>query len=1134
MSNSYYTTRYNSSITFKGIDESSPKFQTSTSRAIDLLNYTYRDNCIQKRFGTKPSFDDIGEVYYYYTASDSTIYASQKSSTPIYDMWWLEDTLIIHKGVLLFKWKIGDEKASVITSSSVTKSQTVDNVTHTYVSVKPMPDKHFGGVTHNGYLWLFTGNGYYRYSEDGGLKRVVDTSCYTPTTTIGITSNSSGLGTRSSLDNPNLLNKFRKNELVGIAKDSASIYIYPLDANIQFGMYPNISVEVETTTPEVETMTPKLTNFSDRESDTTEYYLLFPNAGTTINIPVWGKKAKINSKALPFVFWAKDSSGRYHQETHYLGDSFINLVDSTGSTFLVTTDSGNLIGPDTDGLGKFAYIKYGKTTIKTATAIRFIDISNSSTTLEPSVTTSCKISDYFGTNKTYLTSYGSGFPLWAWFVSIFNCPDNYSPLMRINSLTTKIALSLNDNVSTTIFDKLGDYITISVNDTLDYTRSMTLKCGSYDALDITDKAFMNAPYPQVDGISYFLYDNTAKIIYGYLTESSVCLFTNLVSPVDGEGNIIITFPSLDSYHPDNIEQCTFGILYGASNLKNRLFLSGNSELPNYDWHSGEDFTYFYEDTDTPMAYGTSSNAVCGYSIISDGTLLVLKTPSDSEPTIYYRKTATSSVTDDSGSTENYVSGTPTKTIFPLVTTNAKDGGIAYNLVTEYNGDTLYVDERGRIVGLDSTGSTADERRVVSTRSSTIDRAIKQEKDNATLYCLYDDNEYVYYGTHNYLYVGCVFDSNYEWFKWSIPNVTCLSKHNGVLYYGNKIGEIRQFTPNEYEDKEEYVIQNGEISYSITGTSSVDTSSDFYKIHMLVSDDIEKVITDNNLKYVKNKRSSNAEKLETIYKNRYGDLQEFLPKFNCGDTCTAYNVKLAITMENTIKVSIDKGLFNVKKIMLANWLNGKTCTLASQPNKEFTISIDNVISETNIGMSLGDDSITSNEEIFITFDKIELLVGGTSKVLFYIKDLFEYGVTNRVYIESIDKLVLTGSKAVCSYYLCAPFTANTLTTKKTIWHYSVTQDTYEDNFTRVYRATDSNQLDSLIEANNLVSTKYSYDDYNLSKMAFERMRVPSTKTMFKPISCNFVCFNFISDVAKNSTLTSVEFRYSYATSAFGIK
>lgn len=240
------------------------------------------------------------------------------------------------------------------------------------------------------------------------------------------------------------------------------------------------------------------------------------------------------------------------------------------------------------------------------------------------------------------------------------------------------------------------------------------------------------------------------------------------------------------------------------------------------------------------------------------------------------------------------------------------------------------------------------------------------------------------------------------------------------------------------------------------------------------------------------------------------------------------------MSATIKTPIDSGKFKASNVMFANWLNGKTCTLASQPNKEFTISIDNVTAEKQVTMSLGDDTISSTEEIFITFDKIGLLVGGSTKVFFYIKDLFEYGVTNRVYIGSIDKLVLTGSKAVCSYYLCAPFTANTLTTKKTIWHYSVTQDTYEDNFTSVYRATDTNQIDSLIEANNLVSTKYSYDDFNLSKMTFERMRVPSTKTMFKPISCNFVCFNFISDVAKNSTLTSVEFRYSYATSAFGIK
>lgn len=1112
---SYYTTRYNSNIAFRGIDESTPKFQASTSRAIDMLNYTWRDNCVQKRFGTKPSFEDIGTTYYFEKTSNLL---EQKSSTPIYDMWWLNETLIIHKGVLLFKWEIGEDKPSLITIDDTTRSKTIDNVTHTYEHTICVPDKHFGAITHKNTLWLFTGNGYYKYTN-GKLSLVQDSKdTYVPTTTIGITSNGSGLGARTTLESANMLTRKKKNKLVGVPKDNSYPLSYTLDSKIDSGHLDETSITIETTIPRPKAMEVYDTGVSliDEWDD---YYIVFPNIKETIYIPVWGKEAVINSKAFPLVGYVS-SDGNLIETIDYISYTYTDpqFVDEDHNQFFIKEDGVVKLNSSMFNSGMTVSHKlYIKLTGKNGnytyieTNIYFVDISKIAVNVGTFVN-DFNVGDRL-CEKGYFNTFGlaSSYPLWTWFVSVFNCPDGYSPLRFI---TDKLSLpiSLNSGISTNVFDSILGTLEIVPNKANEVTRTITLT--GADFIQNMQYPYDRENYPSIWGM---LVEPSTGITYGTCVEDTIYFFENFVSPVDGESNIEVEFDSESGYEPEKINKCTFGILFGASNLKNRLFLSGNEDYPNYDWHSGEDLSYFYVDTDTPMAYGTTSNSVCGYSIISDGTLLVLKTPSDTEPTIYYRRTATSSVTDDSGSTENYVSGTPTKTIFPLTTTNAKNGGISYNLLTDYNGDTLFVDEKGRIVGLDSTGSTADERRIVSSRSSTIDRAITKLKDSASLYCLYDDNEYVYYGTHNYLYVGCVIDSSYEWFKWSIPNVTCMSKHNGVLYYGNKVGEVKQFTPNEYIDINTYRVEDGEITYAINGASSMSGASNFYKLYCLDSYAIQATLLDNGFSVGTSK--DNATNLRTIYNNRFGDLQEFLPKFNCNSYAYAYNVKLQLNLSK----AYESGRLKVSPAIVGA-LEGQKVVVG---DKTYTFENDTQVTDEKPYLKLiGGEDVTGDFVTYMVCDKVKLTM--TGKLYFTLNQFV------RVYLipQTNFKLELVGENNVSSYYLCAPFTADTLTTKKTIWHYSVTQDTYEDNYTSVYRATDINQLDSLIEANNKVANQYSYEDYDYAKMTYERMRTPSSKTMFKPMSCDFICFNFISDTDKNSTLSSVEFRYSYSSSAFG--
>lgn len=88
-----------------------------------------------------------------------------------------------------------------------------------------------------------------------------------------------------------------------------------------------------------------------------------------------------------------------------------------------------------------------------------------------------------------------------------------------------------------------------------------------------------------------------------------------VSPITGEDNVKITAYRTVEDYSDRINKCTIGTLYGVNGGNDRLFLSGNPNYLNYDWHSQQyDPTYF---PDTSYArLGSDSSAIVGYSTVS--------------------------------------------------------------------------------------------------------------------------------------------------------------------------------------------------------------------------------------------------------------------------------------------------------------------------------------------------------------------------------------------------------------------------------------------------------------------------------------------------------------------------------------
>lgn len=107
-------------------------------------------------------------------------------------------------------------------------------------------------------------------------------------------------------------------------------------------------------------------------------------------------------------------------------------------------------------------------------------------------------------------------------------------------------------------------------------------------------------------------DYTADLVAGKIT------FTTAPgeSPVTGEDNVRITVSRTVDGYADRINKCRFGTLFGVNGAADRIFLAGNPDFVNYDWHCGQNDPTYWPDT-AYAVIGTEQSAIVGYSIVND-------------------------------------------------------------------------------------------------------------------------------------------------------------------------------------------------------------------------------------------------------------------------------------------------------------------------------------------------------------------------------------------------------------------------------------------------------------------------------------------------------------------------------------
>ena len=238
---------------FGGVDYSSQKLQVSSHRAIDLINYVYKDGVIQEREGyteiaTVPT---IKYIAYPFEGSPTTTILTNANEKQFNGIWHFlaEDGqyhTVAHIGKLLFEITSLTGKIVEFQLLSTTPDATGSDTQSYPTSYEHLNQKSMAFVGNNR-LWFLGGNKFMLigFRADGRLiyEPVEESSfTYVPTTTVSITYKNAQLkdgAGRAAFDYANCMTSWRQNTCVsGTGKNDndfrrTKYFEYTLDAPIK-------------------------------------------------------------------------------------------------------------------------------------------------------------------------------------------------------------------------------------------------------------------------------------------------------------------------------------------------------------------------------------------------------------------------------------------------------------------------------------------------------------------------------------------------------------------------------------------------------------------------------------------------------------------------------------------------------------------------------------------------------------------------------------------------------------------------------------------------------------------------------------------------------------------------------------
>jgi hypothetical protein len=289
-----------------------------------------------------------------------------------------------------------------------------------------------------------------------------------------------------------------------------------------------------------------------------------------------------------------------------------------------------------------------------------------------------------------------------------------------------------------------------------------------------------------------------------------------VTPITGEDNVYITYSKTVTGYADRINKCDVSIIYGMNGARDRLFVSGNPGLPNYDYYSQMNDPTYFGDTNYAVI-GQDSSRIMNYSIVSD-FLVTHKDNAENDDNTNLRK-------------GQLIDG---KVVFLSQGSYQTSGALSRYSFANLENEPLYVTSEKNISSV--TPSTVLGERYSQERSYYITRALEKEPNIENSFGFAFDKFY-FLACSNTIYV---LDSlqysiaenrplslrQYECYYF--PNIAAriLWEEDGQLHFGTADGKIKKFVPRLANDEGQAISAWWDTPY-LDGGSFADKKSFVY-------------------------------------------------------------------------------------------------------------------------------------------------------------------------------------------------------------------------------------------------------------------------------------------------------------------
>lgn len=647
-------------------------------------------------------------------------------------------------------------------------------------------------------------------------------------------------------------------------------------------------------------------------------------------------------------------------------------------------------------------------------------------------------------------------------------------------------------------------------------------------------------------------------ITGFTTKNAhVIFFEDIQNPIEGGNNITVRFPHYVKENADKINKSTFGIMFGHSNSKNRLFISGNPDYANRDWYSGQldsefvsspefvngNFGYF--ELGSERTYGETDNEIIGYDIIADDKMLVLKTKSDKETSVYFRKPTLMTAINSSGTSVTDIEDNSLyQEQFALSKGNSTVAGISPNSILNFNGDSLFISSDNQLVGLDLTGITGDNQRYATTRSYYIDEDLRNQDLSSSF--LWSNNKYLFLVLNNKIYIAhheFITNNQYEWFVIDVANVSSIIEINNQIYFGTKDGKFAKFVDNIYYDATKIYIKNNARIVEIDGSIHVqipqedinkldenkkykvaildkkielpnEITSMFYQVATIGGEKVSTLSVDNYDFYCD--VENNILKLITTDLDRLNKLSKYL-----GDKNDFYlelldeSDDLPTITDNYNKKFTLKRIYNNDELIGDNYevydYLGRRVSVDTIYRARLCLKIEKNVDLTNI------DKENSTFRLSIDGDILDIITYGNQQL----DTLFQIEISEITPVEA--------------YFINAPITMGNLESFKTIWSYTLTNDTNIPSELEVCYASNKIPYENLKTLAKISKDVLGFDleSFNFAKVDFDKNVVPRTYTNKRILSnVKFVCFAFRNYNDSNCVLSTMSITYTLPYPSYG--